>query len=87
MRLYLDKDTRVIRFLKKAIEMEGLTPVKKHIRGGTDGARLSEMGIPTPNVFTGGANFHSKKEWVVLPVMTKAVRTIINLIRLWTAER
>ena len=87
MRLFLDKDTRVIHFLEKAIEMEGLTPKKKYIRGGTDGARLSEMGIPTPNVFTGGANFHSKKEWIVLPVMINAVRTIINLIRLWSAER
>lgn len=73
--------------LKKAIEaikMAGLKPIKNIIRGGTDGARLSFMGLPTPNLFTGGSNFHSKYEWIALEDMKKAAEVIVNLARLWT---
>lgn len=87
MRDFLDKDPRIIRFLEKALEKEDMKPLKKIIRGGTDGARLSEMGIPTPNVFTGGTNFHSKREWIAIPGMIRSVRSIVQLIRLWSEER
>ena len=61
----------------------GLEPVLKPIRGGTDGARLSFMGLPTPNLFAGEQNFHSRLEWVSTYDMQKAVETIIELCRVW----
>lgn len=68
----------------EAIEMAGVAPVRKVIRGGTDGARLSFMGIPCPNIFTGGINFHSRKECITLEDMKKSSEVIVNLMRLWT---
>jgi len=53
------------------------------IRGGTDGARLCFMGLPTPNIFTGGHNFHSKKEWIAIQGMEKTVETLVNLLQIW----
>jgi tripeptide aminopeptidase len=55
----------------------------KPIRGGTDGSRLTEMGIPTPNLFTGGYNYHSRFEWASVSEMALAVETIINLALIW----
>ncbi|GHU77406.1 hypothetical protein FACS189461_5740 [Spirochaetia bacterium] len=55
----------------------------KPIRGGTDGSRLTELGIPTPNIFTGGRNAHSRLEWVSVPEMASAAKLVIELIRLW----
>lgn len=69
--------------LAQAIGETGISPVFHAIRGGTDGARLSEMGIPTPNLFSGAQNMHSPKEWVALPAMERAAATLINLCRLW----
>ena len=86
MREYLDKDPRIMDLLRKAVEKCGVIPREKAIRGGTDGSRLSEMGIPTPNIFTGGLNFHSKKEWASLEVMILASRTIVELVQLWAME-
>jgi tripeptide aminopeptidase len=60
----------------------GVTPIIKPIRGGTDGARLSHMGLPCPNIFTGGLNSHSRAESVSLKTMQKAVQTIIEIARL-----
>jgi tripeptide aminopeptidase len=57
--------------------------VIRPIRGGTDGSRLTEMGIPTPNVFTGGYNYHSKHEWASVAEMSLAVQSAINLLSLW----
>ena len=71
---------------RHAMEMAGVTPLIRPIRGGTDGARLSFMGVPCPNIFTGGMNFHGKYEYISLDSMQKAVDTIINLIRLWGEE-
>ena len=69
---------------KKAIKNAGLE-VKIHpIRGGTDGARFSFMGLPTPNIFTGGFNYHSKKEFIPIFAMEKAVETILNIIDIAT---
>jgi tripeptide aminopeptidase len=87
MRAYMDKEPRGMGLLREAVRRAGTDPVEKIIRGGTDGARLSEMGIPTPNVFTGGANYHGKREWIVLSLMEKATRTALNLVDLWAKER
>jgi tripeptide aminopeptidase len=57
------------------------------IRGGTDGARLTEMGVMTPNLFCGMHNFHGPLEWVSLQEMEKAVETCIHLVQLWTTEQ
>ncbi|MCT4633968.1 MAG: peptidase T [Firmicutes bacterium] len=64
----------------KAIEKEGIEPIVTPIRGGTDGARLSYMGLPTPNIFTGGHNFHGKFEYIPVQSMEKSVKVILNII-------
>ena len=61
------------------MEAAGVAPIVKPIRGGTDGAQLSFMGLPCPNLFAGGINFHSRYEFVSLEVMEKAVMTIVNI--------
>ncbi|MCX7026760.1 MAG: peptidase T [Spirochaetes bacterium] len=83
MKEALEKNPKVLTKLAAAIEKAGAVPEMRPIRGGTDGSRLTEMGIPTPNVFTGGYNYHSKHEWASLGEMSLAVRTVINLARLW----
>jgi tripeptide aminopeptidase len=77
---------RVVELLRRAAETVGVEPYLKPIRGGTDGSRLTELGIPTPNVFAGGRNFHSRTEWIPLSDMVAATRTIIELVRLWSDE-
>ncbi len=72
--------------VQEAVRATGLEPVMKPIRGGTDGARLTEMGLPTPNIFAGGLNFHGRYEWVPVPSMVRAVETVLHLASLW-AER
>ena len=67
----------------KAIEMAGITPKVQPIRGGTDGANLSFMGLPCPNIFAGGHNFHGKMEYVPLESMEKASKVILNIISLY----
>lgn len=69
----------IVENAKKAMEEEGVEPIVKPIRGGTDGARLSYMGLPTPNIFTGGHNFHGKFEYIPTKSMIKAKDVIINL--------
>ena len=83
LRSYLQGVPEVLATLEQAIRETGMEPGYKIIRGGTDGARLSELGVPTPNVFTGGYNYHSRQEWVALPAMVRAVHTAVNLCRLW----
>lgn len=68
----------------KAMEMAGVEPIVKPIRGGTDGARLSYMGLPCPNIFAGGVNFHGKYEYVCVETMEKATQVILNIIKLYT---
>ena len=67
----------------RAMEMEGITPKIQPIRGGTDGARLSFMGLPCPNLFAGGHNFHGRMEFVPLESMQKAAQVLLNLVRLF----
>lgn len=71
----------IVDMAKKAMEDAGVVPLVKPIRGGTDGARLSFMGLPTPNIFTGGENFHGKYEYVPIESMKKAVEVILNIIK------
>jgi tripeptide aminopeptidase len=86
MKIILDKHPQVVDYAMEAVARTGLQPVKNLIRGGTDGARLSFMGIPTPNVFTGGHNFHSKREWISVQNMAKAVETIVHLSEIWAEK-
>lgn len=80
MKEKIDKQPDVVERLKKAYEASGVKICQKPIRGGTDGSRLTEMGIPTPNIFTGGHNFHSRDEWLSLNQCSKAADVIINLL-------
>jgi len=86
MRYILEKHPKVVDYAMEAIKRTGLTPVKNLIRGGTDGARLSYMGLPTPNIFTGGHNFHSQREWISIQDMEKAVETIVQLTQVWAEK-
>jgi tripeptide aminopeptidase len=83
MREILDGYADVVECAREAIRRAELTPVEKPIRGGTDGARLSFMGLPTPNIFAGEHNFHSRLEWVSAQDMEKAVEVIVHLCRVW----
>jgi len=86
MGMILDQHPEVMAKLKKAVEAQGITPVRKAIRGGTDGARLSFMGLPTPNVWAGGQNFHSLQEWTSLEWMVAASETAVRLAGIWAGE-
>ena len=83
MREMVEPHPEVIDKAFKAMEQAGVTPIVRPIRGGTDGARLSYMGLPCPNLFTGGMNFHGKFEYCSLDTMRRAQQTILNLIQLW----
>jgi len=83
MKVILDKYPKVTELAIKAVENSGIKPEQNIIRGGTDGARLSFMELPTPNIFTGGSNFHSKFEWIALEDMYKASEVLVNLMKLW----
>ena len=86
MRLVLDKYPQVTEYAMEACRRAGVEPKFKPIRGGTDGARLTSMGMPTPNIFTGGENFHGKLEWIPVKGMEKAVETVLNLIQIWVEK-
>ncbi len=86
MREILEQHPLVVEYALEAIRATGVEPVLEPIRGGTDGARLSFMGLPCPNLFTGGANFHSVYEYCSLDSMHRAVQTIINLAGLWAKD-
>src|SRR5439155_10517337 len=79
----LDRHPEVLANAREAIRRAGLEPRDGAIRGGTDGSRLSFMGLPTPNLFTGGHNYHSRLEWVSVQDMERAVETIVHLCRVW----
>lgn len=86
MREGVEKDTRVADYLFEGAQRAGLQPEWKPIRGGTDGSKLTEAGLPTPNIFTGGANFHGRMEWVNVWGMEKAVETVLNTLQIWTEK-
>jgi tripeptide aminopeptidase len=83
MKLVLDKNPQVVAYAKQAIEQVGLTPIMENIRGGTDGSRLSFMGLPCPNIFTGMQNIHGKQEWIGVYDMMKATETVVTLCNIW----
>ena len=83
MKEVLDKDTKVVEIAMMGIERAGMKVEKRSIRGGTDGSRLSFMGLPCPNIFAGGHAFHGKQEWVSIQDMQKAVLTILHIAALW----
>ncbi|HVM69717.1 MAG TPA: M20/M25/M40 family metallo-hydrolase, partial [Gaiellaceae bacterium] len=83
MRNVIDRFPRVIAAAEEAMRRVGVEPRRGLIRGGTDGARMSEMGLPTPNIFTGGQNYHSVKEWASVQDMAAAAATVVELVRVW----
>ena len=83
MRAYLAAVPYVTAAAEEAIRAEGIEPLRLPIRGGTDGSRLSEMGLPTPNIFTGGHEFHSVREWASAQDMASASATVIRLAEVW----
>jgi tripeptide aminopeptidase len=83
MREVLDKHSHVVDYAREAIRRAGMEVRERPIRGGTDGSKLSFMGLPTPNIFAGEHNFHSRLEWVSVQDMEKAVEVIVNLARVW----
>ena len=87
MKKKVDAQPRVFNILKQAADNLGISFNPKPIRGGTDGARLTEMGIPTPNIFTGGRNFHSCVEWASVEDMVAASKLVIELIKIWGNEK
>lgn len=84
MKHVLDRYPEVVEKAIEAVRTAGLEPRLHSIRGGTDGARLCYMDLPTPNIATGGHNFHSKLEWVSVQDMKKAVEVILNIVQAWT---
>ena len=83
MRREVEPHYHIVETAMKAMEMEGIKPKIQPIRGGTDGANLSFMGLPCPNIFAGGHNFHGKMEYVPLESMEKASKVILNIIQLY----
>jgi tripeptide aminopeptidase len=83
MKEVLDQHPAIVEHAREAIRRAGLEPRSRPIRGGTDGSRLSFMGLPTPNLFAGEHNFHSRLEWVSAQDMEKAVEVIVHLCRVW----
>jgi len=83
MREVLDDHPDVVERARAAIRRAGLTPIEKPIRGGTDGSRLSFMGLPTPNLFAGEHNFHSRLEWTSRQDLERAVAVIVEVARIW----
>ncbi|MDQ6820907.1 MAG: peptidase T [Actinomycetota bacterium] len=84
MRRYLDRVPYVTAAAEAAIRAEGIEPLRSPIRGGTDGSRLSEMGLPTANIFTGGHDYHSVREWASVNDMAAAAATVVRLAEVWT---
>jgi tripeptide aminopeptidase len=87
MKEILDQHPAIAEHAREAIRRAGLEPRSQSIRGGTDGSRLSFMGLPTPNIFAGEHNFHSRLEWVSVRDMEKAVEVIVHLCRIWEEQR
>ncbi|MBI5215180.1 MAG: peptidase T [Ignavibacteriae bacterium] len=87
MKLELDKVPFVIEYALEACKRSGIKPKLTSVRAGTDGSNLTEMGLPCPNIFTGGENFHSKLEWIPVKGMEKTTEMILNLIQVWTENK
>lgn len=86
MHVKIKENPKVVDYAMEAVKRTGITPKLQIIRGGTDGARLCFEGLLTPNIFTGGHNFHSKLEWISIQGMEKAVETLVNLVQIWVEK-
>ena len=86
MRYWLETDMSPVHLAHDAIRAEGLTPVVRPVRGGTDGSRLTEMGVPTPNLFTGMQDIHGPLEWISVQDMAAATRVCLRLVQLAAAQ-
>ncbi len=86
MRNHLEQVPEVLAVAEEAIRAEGIEPKRVPIRGGTDGSMLSERGLPTPNLFTGGHEFHSVREWVSVQDMAAAAATVVHLAEAWSSR-
>jgi tripeptide aminopeptidase len=86
MKPYVDAVPHAVELADEAVRRAGLEPLRSVIRGGTDGSRLSELGLPTPNIFTGGHQQHSQREWVCVADMGAAAETIVHLVQLWSGR-
>ncbi len=84
MRQVIDKHPLSIELAKEAMQTIGITPNVQPFRGGTDGSKISMMGLPTPNIFTGGENFHGQYEFITLEAMEKASQTLVEIVNLAT---
>jgi tripeptide aminopeptidase len=84
MRAYIERDPDVMAAAEEAYRAEGIEPIRNAIRGGTDGSQLSEMGLPTPNIFDGGHEYHSVREWVSLQDMAASAATLVRLAETWS---
>ncbi len=84
MKDYMGDDAPGLQYLWEATKRAGLEPKWVPIRGGTDGSRLTEKGLPCPNIFTGGQNYHGPTEWLSVWGMEKSVETVVNLVQVWT---
>src|SRR5690242_9780706 len=83
MRDTLEHHPRIVEAAEEAARRVGLEPTRGSIRGGTDGSRLTEMGLPTPNVYTGGNEYHSLHEWISVQDMAISAATVVELVRVW----
>jgi tripeptide aminopeptidase len=81
----LAKERRAVPYAEQAMHRAGIEPKRTIVRGGTDGSRLTELGLPTPNLSTGEHNLHSPLEWTCLEEMETAVRVLIELAQIWGA--
>ena len=86
MRRFVSAVPKVTDAAEAAIRAEGIEPIRRPIRGGTDGSRLSEMGLPTPNLFTGGHEYHSVREWASLQDMAAAAAVVVHLAEVWSGD-
>ena len=86
MKEMIEPRMHIVETAEKAMKQCGIEPIKNPIRGGTDGARLSFMGLPTPNLFTGGENFHGRYEYISINSMEKAVEVILNIIKIYAEK-
>ena len=86
MKRVLDDHPELIAAAEEAIRRAGLEPHRTLIRGGTDGSRLTELGLPTPNLFDGGHEYHSEREWICVQDMGAACATIVHLAQIWAEQ-
>jgi tripeptide aminopeptidase len=84
MRRHVEPLPRLVEVAAEAMRMEGIEPIRTAIRGGTDGSQLSARGLPTPNIFDGGHEYHSVREWVSLQDMAAAAATLVHMAALWS---